>query len=226
MNRKAIISGAVLLAALPQALGQVIDDFSTGAYSVIVNSGSPAAEAVRIGSMLGGERDALLLHTGGPQSVTAIVDGGQVQFFNADSQTSGTLILQYDGLDGEVEDGTLSNGALLNANLSGANAFIYNFRFVNTGINPTLMVTTTVTTSSGSFTDSLTVPSSGVASISHSFADFAGADFSDVRRLDFTFTGGPAADFTLMDISTSPIPGPAAALAFAVGLVGRKRRSR
>jgi hypothetical protein len=222
------IAGFAVTAAASQAL--VIDDFSTGSFSITANSVNPIAEAVRSGSMVGGERDALLGYLFGPLSVNATVNinNGGVQFFNSNSETAGYLILQYDGFDGEVEgDGVLTPGTGLNLDLSMDNAFVFDFRFVDAGLGSNITILTTVVTSTGTFSYTSVVPN-GV-DIHHfvSFSNFAGADWSNVQSLTFEFTGGPAADFTLDSIRTvGEVPGPAAAIPFLVGWASIRRRRK
>lgn len=223
MNARAIlvVPGALIATA---AMGQIIDDFSTGPYSITANAGSPSVEAVRVGTMMGGERDALIAYISGPLGTNATVDSGMVQFFASDSQTMGALTLQYDGMDGEVENGVLNPGSNLGANMSGANAFLFDFRFVNAGIASSMQVMTTVVTATGTFSDTVAVPEGTNVMVAQPFSSFGAADFSDVRRVEFTFSGPAATDFTLRSIGLQTIPGPSAALPFLIGLLGRRRR--
>lgn len=211
----------------------VIDDFSAGTYSMYVNSSTTRLEAVRLGpsgAILGGERDAMVEYTGGPRGVEAVVSAGGMQFVNNESETSGALYLQYDGIDGEIETDFMQSGSSMSpaANLSGSVAFVFRLPFVNNGLFSPVSIVTTVTTSSGSYSDTSFLPE-GV-SLTHvvPFANFGGADFSDVRRLDFIFIGPAAADFTLDSITTQPVPEPAtAAVALSgIALLSRKLRSR
>jgi hypothetical protein len=215
-----------VVAASSAAHAVTIDDFSSGTYSIVASAATPTAEAVRAGSMVGAERDALLTYTSGPLTVAAVVDAGAVQFFHSDTQTEGSLTLQYDGVDGELEDGVLSNGSNLNANLSSDNGFLFDFRFLDAGLGSTLTVETTVQASNGAFTAVSSVPEGLNVQFVQDFSLFGAADFSDVRRIDFTFTGAAGTDFTLDSIRTtsSPIPGPAAGIAFLIGFAGRQRR--
>jgi hypothetical protein len=225
--RIGLVALGTVAAALTQAV--MIDDFTTGQYNITANSLNPIVEAVRNGSMLGGQRDALLSYTGGPLFVNSTVDGGGVQFFNGSSETSGSLTLQYDGLDGELEtDGVQTPGTGLNGNFSGDDRFVFDFRFVDAGLGGSVMVTTTVVASNGTFVFSSFV-SNGM-NIQHvqMFSSFGAANWGSVQRLEFTFTGPAASDFTLDHIYTTSIPGPAAVIPFAVGLatMARRRRSR
>ena len=59
----AVLSAAMLTVA---AQAVMIDDFTSGPYTITANSANPVVEAVTPGSMLGGERDVMLQWTGGP----------------------------------------------------------------------------------------------------------------------------------------------------------------
>lgn len=227
MNSKFLGLVAVVGAAAA-AQPVMIDDFSTGTYSLVANSANPNREAVRLGLMLGFQRDALLQYMGGPLTVSSSVGSGAVQFFNSDSQTQGALTLQYDGIDFEIENGVLNNDNNLNVNLSNSNAFKFDFRFVDPGLATSMTVTTSVLASNGLFTHTMTIPEGTNFSVLQSFANFGGANFSHVRRLDFKFSGPAATDFTLDAISTveNVIPGPAAIGAFLIGLAPRLRRRK
>lgn len=221
------IAGMVVLAAAAQAI--IIDDFSSGPYSITANSVNPTAEAVRAGTMAGGQRDALLRWASGPQSLNATVDitGGAVQFFNSGSETTGSLTLQYDGFDGEVEDGVLNNGTSLGLNLSGDSAFVFDFRFIDAGLGANVTILTTVVSSTGTASFLSTV-SNGVG-VMHTvdFSNFVGVDWANVQRIEFQFFAPAASDFTLDSIRTvSNIPGPMAAIPFLVGLAGLRKRRR
>lgn len=225
-RRLAALAFAAIAAS--QASAVLIDDFSTGSYSLTSNSIDPITEAVRLGTMLGGERDALLGYTAGPLSVSASVDisGGAVQFFNGSSETSGFLTLQYDGLDGESElDNALTAGTGLGGNFTGSDRFVFDFRFLDAGLAGTVSLTTTVVSSAG--THNFTSFISNGTSFQHQqlFSSFGGANFASVQSVTFMFQGGSASDFTLDSISTG-IPGPAAALPFLVGLASLRRRRK
>lgn len=228
--RSLALVGVLALAVSAQAV--IIDDFTQGTYSLVADAGSPRAEAVRNGiaaSLAGGQRDTMLEYVSGPLTVSANLGSGGVHFFNADSQTSGLLYLQYDGADGEVEtDLVQTPGTGLGLNLSTEMAFLLDFRFVNGGLASPLSVTITVTSSNGSFSHTSNIASGTLVLHSVSFANFANANFSDVQRLDFVFNAPASADFTLDLISTQPIPEPASLAVLGLGaaaLIRRRRKS-
>src|SRR5688572_29262781 len=145
------LSALAIVATVGSAQAVLIDDFTSGAYSITSNSISPVNEAVRLGTMLGGERDVLLQYNNGPQSVSAqvIIGGGGAQFYNEGTETNGTLTLQYDGLDGETENGVLNTGTNLGANFSGDTQFEMFFPFIDAGLGAQVTVTITVISNTG-----------------------------------------------------------------------------
>ncbi|HVL38964.1 MAG TPA: hypothetical protein VM328_06185 [Fimbriimonadaceae bacterium] len=237
-KNRAFLAGLIAATALP-AGAVTIDNFTQGTYALTANSIMPAVEAVRTGStsaIAGGQRDALLRWFSGPLNVSAIVTGGAAQFFNSDSQTAGGLVLQYDGFDGEVEDGVLNNGSNLGLNLAGDDGIELRFRFLEAGLAGGMSILTTIQSAQG--TASHTSFAANGTNFNHfiAFSNFAGVDFTTVQRIQFEFTGTQATDFTLTGIFTMPsgsgggdvIPGPAAVLPFAAGVFAalRKRRQR
>jgi hypothetical protein len=225
-----IFAGVVAIVTCANAHALTIDDFSQGTYSLVVNGATPRAEAVRNGAaivMAGGQRDAMLEYVSGPLTVSAIVNNGGVNFVNTDSQTAGRLYLQYDGADGELEtDLVQTAGTGLGLNLSSSNGFIFNFRFLNGGLQNPVSVTINVVSSNGTFSHTSNVVSGNLIMHSVMFSSFGGANFSDVRRLDFIFDAPASADFTLDSIITNPVPEPATMLALGGGLVLFLRRRR
>jgi hypothetical protein len=223
-------SALALVATVSAAQAVMIDDFTSGAYSITSNSLSPTNEAVRLGTMLGGERDALLTYLGGPQSVNAIVQigGGGAQFYNEASETNGLLTLQYDGLDGEIENGVLNPGTGLGGNFSGDSQFEMFFPFIDAGLGAQVSVTITVVTNTGTFSNTSMINNGTNIMHNVAFSNFVGANFSNVQRLEFTFGSPAAADFTLDFIRTGGgnIPGPAALVPFLVGMASLARRRR
>jgi hypothetical protein len=222
------IAGLAVLAVAAQAI--VIDDFSSGEYSITANSVNPTAEAVTVGTMIGGQRDAFLQYGSGPQSISSSVSiaAGAVSFFNSGSETTGSLILQYDGFDGEsASDGVLTNGTSLGANFSGSNAFQFDFRFIDAGLGSNVTILTTVVSSTGTASFLTTVPNGVNVMHQVAFSNFAGVDFSNVQNVTFQFFAPAASDFTLDSIQTvGAVPGPLAAVPFLVGLASLKRRRK
>lgn len=214
----ALAAAALMSTVVAQAI--IIDDFSSGAYSITANSVNPSAQALRSGSMVGGWRDAMLSWTSGPNSVNATVDlaAGAVQFFNGDSETSGSLLLSYNGNNGGPPS--------LGLDLSGDDRFLLDFRFVDAGISSNLALTITVVTSTGTFTANSVVANGLNFTHTVMFSDFTGVNWADVQGLSFQFDSGPAGDFTLDNIRTSSIPGPLAVVPFLIGAGALSRRRR
>jgi hypothetical protein len=225
---KGLAVGALIFSSAVASAIVVIDDFASGDYNNTVTGSSMIAEAVRgpFAGILGGWRDSLVLHTGGPQNVQAVVVGGR-QYLNSDTETSGALFLQYDGNDGESETDLVQTNGIMSpaANLAAENAFRLDFPAVNGGPLGPLTLSITVTTGAGSFTHTGSV-ANGVGVVhTVAFSNFSGANFADVRRLDFAFRGSQATDFTLDQITAVPEPSTIAALAVG-GLALLRRRSR
>jgi hypothetical protein len=227
-SRSRAMAIAAMAVALPaSATAIVIDDFSSGTYSIFANSATPNAEAVRVGpgsSLLGTQRDVLLQYLNGFNSIQADVTGG-FQYMNNDSETGGAMTLQYDGIDGELEsDFALTNGSSLGANFSADDGFKLIFPFVNGGLSAPLSLTITVATSSGTFSNTSNIAAG--TNIVHivAFTNFAGANFSDVQRLDFRFNAPASADFTLNTISTAPEPATMAGLCAGLLVLIRRRK--
>jgi len=228
LGRCVVLGVASAAACLSQAV-VLIDDFSTGAYSLEVSPSSTVAEAVRAGSMLGGERDALLRHISGPVGISSVVlPGGLVVFYSSGSQTAGVLSLQYDGQDGESEsDGVFTNGTGLNLDLSPLSHFQLQFAFLDTGISPTLSVQVHVVSASGTLSGGFFVPE-GAPTALLPFASLTGSGtLTGVQRIQFDFAASAAADFTLSSISAVPVPPLLVPFGLAtLALMARGRRSR
>jgi len=206
----------------------LIDDFNSGDYSIVASNSVKKVEAVRAGSMIGGQRDVLLEHLNGPLTVSSIVMGGlSVSFFNSDSQTRGRLTVQYDGFDGELEtDLVQTNGMGLNHNFSNEYAIYLMFPFVNASMGQDVSVTARLITNTGTLSLTKLVGQGYNKLLTMPLSSFTGVgNLTNVRRIEFVFSGPPSADFTLDRIATN-VPGPAALLPFLAGAMGLARRRR
>ena len=171
-RRKALLAVAILLLGLSTpAMGQVlIDDFSVD--QAIIEDPGGTDNSVAAGG-LGGERDMIVRRASGTGVVQAGVDFGFLQFVAQDlplsAVTTGSLEIQYDGVDGDAEDFDPEGFGFPPLGLvdGGARSFRLSFNSATGGAQVTIEVWSSATAASGA---SLVVPASAGAT-TH-FLDF------------------------------------------------------
>jgi hypothetical protein len=164
------------------------------------------------GDIIGGERDVLvdLLTSEFGNDAEFIVRGGSsVGNFNIGSESTARFTLQYDGDDADGPGDPLTPDGLGGLDLGSlGNAFVFD---VLAADQPGLRVLATVWSGGSSSTVEITgtfpvgnpgLPGNVAPPVPSPipFADFAGADFSDVGALEFAVTGNVAFDVTVAQI--------------------------
>lgn len=224
---------AIMATAGSASASIIIDDFSTDAAENVISTVDQDTLQQSGAGIIGGQRDVLQVVDTNPfgRNSRFAVNSG-VLFFEEGSDVSGSLTLDYDGDDVEDGMGDLDNNGGLSLDLTSGldNGFAIDFEFADQG----LQVFIDAYTGSDFSTVSGTVADiAGAQTLNLFFSDFvvssgAGVDLTNVTRLVVRFEPQNAAtDFAVDTIRTSVIPGPAAGLAFASGLIAaRRRRSR
>jgi hypothetical protein len=208
--KKALVAAGVLFAgAYAKAL--VIDDFTTGPYSVSLQSGDDLAR--QPGSMLGALRTTWVKVDANPlnQWLDFTVASGLA------ITSSGTLLDAWAVVAyGDTAD--------LDVDLSGYNAFKVNF--VSNDLPMTMSVALGSRTN-GDF-EAVGVPvASGVGfSVTVPFSLFSTfTSFNDVDFVAFAFDSAPSGDYAVGHLEVVPEPASIAALAVGMGaLVARRRK--
>jgi len=216
----------------------IIDDFVDGDYNITARNpafgGPTQLTAIRSGSMITGERDVFLewLSSGtppNPAGVNSIVSGGfSASFYSEGSGETGRVTLQYDAAGDEVDGpGPLTNTALATTiDLSADLGFQFFFPFINDGNGGPIQLEVRLYSAAGILAGTSYVGQGTNVLHFVSFGSLAGpGDLTAINRIEFTFTGQAGSDFTLDYIRTA-VPGPAALLPFAAGMLGVARRRR
>ncbi|MFK7960658.1 MAG: hypothetical protein AB8G96_09030 [Phycisphaerales bacterium] len=238
MKRRLLGAGTVAAAALitlPASAGLVmIDDFSSGAFSSSITSGSDVTQ--QAGSMIGGQRDVGLEVLDNPfnQNFEVALGGGGLGLsFSAGVGLAGQLGLDYDGST-DVEDGSLpfEVGEGLNLDLSGLTDIQFGFLAADLDFE-VLVILQQVENGAVTQTSqaSLAVNASGSPfNATIALSEFDGALLNDVDRIgvlfNFNEAGDPASslDFLLTEISVVPAPSALAAFGLLGLAAGRRRR--
>lgn len=202
------LAGAMLAACAPAL---VLDDFTTGPYSVRLQSGSDSA--MQAGSMIGGDRQTVISVQSNPfnQYLGLVIANGVLASDSGTSLDASTLV-SY----GATAD--------LNANLFGYNAF--EVHFMSNDLPLTLSVTLFTSTGDVSETVQVAVPNGLSFDVTVPYSLFtAFSAFGDVDRIAFGFETPRNGDFAITGIEAVPEPGTMLALGLGVaGLMARRRK--
>lgn len=235
LSRLAMLGTVAAMAVGAQA-AILIDDFSVPFPDVKLEfSGSNTylEHVTDHASIYGGSRDISFERFAGQDMfirVGAGLGGARFQFASPDDARA-NIVLQWDGVDDEASTpNALNPHNAFNGNFAGYGALALTFRAVDAGLDSNnlplsqLSFSVTFATASGTFTQNYFVNDGFTGTRLISLGDFAGADWANVQRFELSFAGNQGTDFTITNISV--VPGPAALLPFAAGLLGVARRRR
>lgn len=201
-----VVTGVVLAATI------IVDSFNDGLQELTANSGTPTVNGVATGTMLGGERDAVVNYTSGTDIIALRIDysNSDRAAFSAGDATRGTASLVWDGVD---NDATVLS-FLLNANLvdSGPDNDAFRLR-VPSNDAPVNIRIRAYTTDASRYSQYTFQTPGGIVSTSPvdfvlPFASFTptggGADFSDVDAIEVFLdsTVAEAADIAIDQVDT------------------------
>lgn len=217
-----LFSGAVLTAGSANAY-ILIDDFTTGAMTGSVTSGTTYFNGV--GTMLGGDRLAELVVQ--PPNVFNLS-------FEIDSNAGVLAINSQSGVDGIATIGygynyinsTSFSTDDLNLNLTGENAFNLQLLSRDGDLTITFGV---ITTSGPNVSVSQTLLGSSINTpelVTFNFSSFVGANFADVDQIYVSFDTSNTGDVAVSSIEAVPEPATMAILAGAAALAASRKRKK
>lgn len=210
---KKAVTIALAALAVP-SFAVVFDDFSTGAYSVSIRSGSDTAN--QNGSMIGGRRDTFLEVRDNPLNrFVDLIIGNRVSLVSAGTDVIAFAEFAY----GQTAD--------LNADVSADDRF--RVSFLSNDIPLTLSLHVYTNNGNGYDMSEITRVIAGDQDNpfveEFSFADFMGeASFGDIDRFHFQILTDRSTDVAFERIET--VPEPASLLAIGAGLAAIAARRR
>jgi len=223
-TRVASIAALAVIAASSQAL--LIDDFTTGPYSVNLVTPSAMDTAFQTATVPGGTRTTRLFVESNPLSVQINLTVGS-GFAISDSGTMGDNWVRVGyGYENNGSGGLATDP--LNLDLSAWNAFKIDFRSNDLANDVKVYVGTWTGTTYNLSTSSLVAPGGNQTtpfSLYAPFAGFAGtAAWNDVDVIVFEFDNTPSGDFAIERFEAVPEPASILALAFGISTIAVRRR--
>jgi hypothetical protein len=204
----ALTFASAMVAVCSQAL--VLDDFTTGPYSVSIQSGFD--QALQNGAMIGGQRSTYVEVQSNPlnQYLDFMITNG----FQLTS--SGTLVDAYTKIGyGATAD--------LNANLAGYNAF--KVRVISNDLPMNMAVTLSSSTGNQSETVAVVVPNGTFFDVLVPFSLFTSFNqFQDVDKISFGLDSVTNGDFALAGFEAVPEPATLLALGTGAAILFARRR--
>ena len=202
----------------------VLDDFTTGPYSVTITSGSVIAS--QAGTMVGLQRDVLLtvISSAFGQPVQQNIGGG-MSITNSGTMTDARVGLQYDGSDVENPTGTVFNHGPGFAPMDWSTLPTLRINFLAN--DRTLDLQARIEGSGESIANLVVAGGHDTPfAVDIPIASFAGtADLTHITHASFYFDTSPSGDFGIGSIEVVPEPGTLlVAAAGALLLLNRKRR--
>jgi len=215
-----LFTGAVVAASSANAF-VLIDDFSSGAFSGSITSGTQFFNSV--GTMVGGDRVAALNVQSNAFGLSFNVDANAgVLTLNSQSGVDGRAQIGY-GFD-YVDPNTVVDSDL-NLDLSGESAFNLNLL----SRDGDTMVTVFVVGSSGSASSSQMLLGSSINTpevVSFSFASFGAFNFADVDQVFFEIDTSNTGDVAITSFEAVPEPATMAILAGAAAIAASRKRKK
>ncbi len=193
-----------------------IDNFLTGAQTATANTGNPTvADSVTSTGSIGGERDVQATRSAGIGSYEILVDTttGQLSV-SAGGGTSGTALIQYDGIDGSINLNPVGlNRASLGGGTPGQAIDPATILFLNTNSEPGATLTIRVFTDAVNFStitqtiptspDAVTFQNTSILLSSFAIGGGTGADFNDVGAIEAIVTSPAGIDSFVRVVETA-----------------------
>lgn len=220
---KASLGLVALGAVVPASALIVIDDFTSGAVNMSISSGSSIM--FQNGTMLGGDRyTELLVQSNGFGLEYSVDAAAGTLSVSSQPQVDGIATLGY----GYADNGGSAIFDNLNWDFSGESLFeidvlsndqdaVITIALRSTTSNPNTIIMSSKNISGGLVNTPTT--------LTWSFADFAGVDFTDIDQILVEIETGESGDITLSEIRAVPEPATLVALSMgAAALVARRRK--